>query len=114
QMKELEIWDYLIKWGTSRNPTLPEKLEEWSDENFMTLKTTVQQCLPLIRFFHVSSSDVMDKVKPYKKILDKQLWNDLKQYLLLPDRPIKSIILPSRLVLTQGLPTRVNELFSSI
>ncbi|RHZ75062.1 hypothetical protein Glove_217g288 [Diversispora epigaea] len=114
QMKESEIWDYLIKWGTSRNPTLPEKLEEWSDENFTTLKTTVQQCLPLIRYFHVSSSDVMDKIKPYKKILDKQLWNDLKQYLLLPDRPVKSIILPPRLILTQELPARINEPFSTI
>ncbi|RHZ75060.1 hypothetical protein Glove_217g280 [Diversispora epigaea] len=114
QMKESEIWDYLIKWGISRNPTLPEKLEEWSDENFTTLKTTVQQCLPLIRYFHVSSSDVMDKIKPYKKILDKQLWNDLKQYLLLPDRPIKYKILPSRLVLTQELPARVSEIFSTI
>ncbi|RHZ75058.1 hypothetical protein Glove_217g282 [Diversispora epigaea] len=114
QMKESEIWDYLIKWGTSRNPTLPEKLEEWSEENFTTLKTTVQQCLPLIRYFHVSSSDVVDKIKPYKKILGRQLWNDLKQFLLLPDRPVKSIILPPRLVLTQELPARVNEPFSTI
>ncbi|RHZ55709.1 hypothetical protein Glove_411g7 [Diversispora epigaea] len=114
QMKELEIWDYLIKWGTARNHDLPEKLEEWSDENFMTLKTTVQQCLPLIRYFHIPSSDVMVKIKPYKKILDKQLWNDLKQHLLLPDRPVKSIILPPRLILTQELPARINEPFSTI
>ncbi|RHZ75063.1 hypothetical protein Glove_217g289 [Diversispora epigaea] len=114
QMKESEIWDYLIKWGISRNPTLPEKFDEWSDENFMTLKTTVQHCLPLIRYFHISNLDLVDKVKPYKKILDKQLWNDLKQYLLLPDRPVKSIILPPRLILTQELPARINESFSTI
>ncbi|RHZ75054.1 hypothetical protein Glove_217g286 [Diversispora epigaea] len=114
QMKESEIWDYLIKWGTSRNPTLPEKLEEWSDENFMTLKSTVQQCLPLIRYFHVPSSDVIDKIKPYKKILDKQLWNNLKHHLLLPDRPKTYKILPPRLILTQELPARVNEIFSTI
>ncbi|RHZ50709.1 hypothetical protein Glove_493g52 [Diversispora epigaea] len=80
QMKESEIWDYLIKWGTSRNPTLLEKLEE--------------------------CSDVIDKIKPYKKILDKQLWNNLKHHLLLPDRPIKYKILPPRLMLTQELPAR--------
>ncbi|RHZ75081.1 hypothetical protein Glove_217g275 [Diversispora epigaea] len=62
-MKESEIWDYLIKWGTSRNPTLPEKLEEWSDENFMTLKTTVQQCLPLIHYFHVPKH--IAKISPW-------------------------------------------------
>ncbi|RHZ75114.1 hypothetical protein Glove_217g40 [Diversispora epigaea] len=114
QMKESEIWDYLIKWGTTRNPTLPKKLEEWSDENFMTLKTTLQQCLPFIRYFHISNSDVMFKIKPYKKILDKQIWNDLKQHSILPDYPVESIILPPRLVLNQELPERLNEPFSII
>ncbi|RHZ45832.1 hypothetical protein Glove_646g4 [Diversispora epigaea] len=114
QMKESEIWDYVIKWGTAQNPNLPEKLEKWSDENFITLKATLQQCLPLVRYFHISNSDVMDKIKPYKKILDKQLWNDWKQHLILPDRPIKSVILPPRLVLKSELPARIIELFSTI
>ncbi|RHZ73522.1 hypothetical protein Glove_230g159 [Diversispora epigaea] len=73
QVKESEIWDHVIKWGTAQNSTLPEKLEEWSDENFITLKTTLQQCLPLIRYFQISNSDVMEKVEPYNKILDEQL-----------------------------------------
>ncbi|RHZ44219.1 hypothetical protein Glove_750g44 [Diversispora epigaea] len=114
QMKESEIWDYVIKWGTAQNPVLPEKLEEWSDENFTNLKTTLQQCLPLIRYFHISNLGLMDKVKPYKKILDKQLWNDLIQHFIIPDRPVESIILPPRLILIQELPTRVNEPFSTI
>ncbi|RHZ58571.1 hypothetical protein Glove_372g38 [Diversispora epigaea] len=108
QMTESEIWDYLIKWGTAQNPTLPEKLEEWSDENFTTLKTTLQRCLPLIRYFHISNSDVMDKIKPYKKILDEQLWDDSKQQLILPDRPVLSIILPPRVHIAQELPPRIN------
>ncbi|RHZ73586.1 hypothetical protein Glove_230g165 [Diversispora epigaea] len=114
QMEESEIWDYLIKWGTAQNPTLPAKLEEWSDENIMTLKTTLQQCLPLIRYFHIPNLDVVYKIKPYKKILDKQLWNDLKQHLMLPNQPVESIILPPRLALKQELPARVIELFSTI
>ncbi|RHZ73539.1 hypothetical protein Glove_230g213 [Diversispora epigaea] len=108
QMKESVIWDYLIKWGTAQIPTLPEKLERWTDENFMTLKSTLQQCLPLIRYFHISNPDVLDKIKPYKKILDKQLWNDLKQHLILPYRPILSIILPPRVYIKQELPSRIN------
>ncbi|RHZ73601.1 hypothetical protein Glove_230g202 [Diversispora epigaea] len=114
QLKESEIWDYVIKWGTAQNPSLPAKLEEWTDENIMTLKTTLQQCLPLIRYFHIPNLEVMNKIRPYKKILDKQLWNDLKQHLVLPDQPIETIILPPRSVLTQELPTRVNESFSTI
>ncbi|RHZ73538.1 hypothetical protein Glove_230g212 [Diversispora epigaea] len=114
QMKESLIWDYLIKWGTAQNPTLPEKLERWTDENFMTLKSTLQKCLPLIRYFHISNPDVVDKIKPYKIILDKQLWTDLKQHLILPDRPVKSIIIPPRVYLPHELSSRVDELFSNI
>ena len=101
-MKESEIWDYLIKWGTARNPTLLENLEEWSDENFITLKTTLQQCLPLIRYFHISNIEIYYKIRPYKKILDKQLWEDIILHLVAPDRPIKSIILPARSVWLQN------------
>ncbi|RHZ89921.1 hypothetical protein Glove_9g173 [Diversispora epigaea] len=114
QMEEGKIWEYTIKWGISQNPTLPTNLEEWNKENFLTLKITLQQCLPYIRYFHISNADIWDKIEPYKKILDKQLWKDLNQNLVLPDRPVKSIILPARLVLTQELPARVKEPFSTI
>ncbi|RHZ84303.1 hypothetical protein Glove_83g31 [Diversispora epigaea] len=46
--------DYVIKWGTVQNPTLPKKLEEYSDENIMILKETLQQCLQLKRYFHIT------------------------------------------------------------
>ncbi|RHZ60550.1 hypothetical protein Glove_352g31 [Diversispora epigaea] len=99
QLEEVIIWEYIIKWGISQNPTLPEDLKEWNNENFTTLKITLQQCLPLIRYFHIPGTDVWSKVKPYKKILDKQLWEDLKQNFMAPDKPLKSIILPPRTIL---------------
>ncbi|RHZ78475.1 hypothetical protein Glove_164g4 [Diversispora epigaea] len=88
QMVEVKIWDYIIKWGIFQNPTLPTNLEEWSNENFFTLKTTLQHCLPLIRYFHISGTEIFDKIRPYKKLLDKQLWLDINQHLVAPDRPI--------------------------
>ncbi|RHZ54323.1 hypothetical protein Glove_428g70 [Diversispora epigaea] len=104
QMEETKIWEYTIKWGNAQNSTLPMNLEEWSKENFLTLKTTLQQCLPYIRYFHIPGKDILDKIQPYKKIVDKQLWKDLMQYYLDPERPMKSVILPARsiLVLTDG------------
>ncbi|RHZ87682.1 hypothetical protein Glove_33g142 [Diversispora epigaea] len=117
QMKEVEIWDYVIKWGIAQNPTLPTNLGDWTEENFLTLKTTLQQCLPHIRYFHIIHIEIYDKIRPYKKILDKQLWEDLNQHLAAPDRPIKSIILPARSVLVTDLPPRTTELkepFSTI
>ncbi|RHZ81565.1 hypothetical protein Glove_117g104 [Diversispora epigaea] len=96
QMKEVEIWDYVIKWGIAQNPTLPKNLGEWSKENIITLKTTLQQCLPHIRYFHLSADEVRDSIKPYKKVLNKQLWKDIKYHLSSPKKRVKSIILPSR------------------
>ncbi|RHZ87650.1 hypothetical protein Glove_33g213 [Diversispora epigaea] len=109
QMKEVEIWDYVIKWGITQNPTLPTNLRDWTKENFLTLKTTLQQCLPHIRYFHITIIEIYDKIRPYKKILDKQLWEDINQHLAAPDRLIKSNILPARSVLVTELPPRTNE-----
>ncbi|RHZ54356.1 hypothetical protein Glove_428g42 [Diversispora epigaea] len=81
QMKEVEIWDNVVKWGIAQNPTLPINPVKWSKENLLMLKTTLQQCLPLIRYFHISKTEIHDKIRPYKKILDKQLWRDINQHL---------------------------------
>ncbi|RHZ88277.1 hypothetical protein Glove_24g70 [Diversispora epigaea] len=106
QLEEVMIWEYVIKWGIAQNSALPVDLKEWTNENFTTLKTTLRQCLPLIRYFHIPSADVSKKIKPYKKILDEQLWEDLTQHLMAPDQPVISIILPPRTILVQKLPTR--------
>ena len=71
QMEEVKIWNYVIKWGIAQNPGLSSDPEEWSNENILTLKTTLKNCLPLIRYFHMSNKDIFDKVKPYKNILEE-------------------------------------------
>ncbi|RHZ60507.1 hypothetical protein Glove_352g55 [Diversispora epigaea] len=108
QLEEIKIWEYLIEWGIAQNSNLPEELEKWTNENFLTLKSTLKQCLPLIRYFHIPSTYVWNKVKPYKKLLDKQLWDDLKQHLLAPSQPTRSIIIlpPRSVVLTSAIITR--------
>ncbi|RHZ66611.1 hypothetical protein Glove_306g71 [Diversispora epigaea] len=107
QVEETKIWEYVIKWGIAQNPTLPANLDEWNKDNFLTLKTTLQHCLPYIRYFHIS-------VEPYKKILDKQLWKDLFQHFLSPNQPKKSVVLPARTILIPELPNRLKEPFSTI
>ncbi|RHZ77461.1 hypothetical protein Glove_177g157 [Diversispora epigaea] len=117
QIEEVQIWDYVIKWGIAQTSTLPTNLDDWTKENFLILKTTLQQCLPHIRYFHLSNIEVVDKIEPYRKILDKQLWKDINQHLLIPERPVKSTILPPRSVLVPELPPRAEkprEPFSSI
>ncbi|RHZ87577.1 hypothetical protein Glove_33g205 [Diversispora epigaea] len=114
QVKEIEIWDYVIKWGIAQNPTLPTNLEDWTKEKFLALKTTLQQCLPHIRYFHITNIEIYEKIRPYKKILDKQLWEDINQHIAAPNLPIKTIILPPRSVLVTELPPRTTKPFSTI
>ncbi|RHZ51196.1 hypothetical protein Glove_482g63 [Diversispora epigaea] len=104
-IEEIKIWGYVIKWGIAQNPTLPTNSEEWSVEDFKALKITLQQCLPLIRYFHIPGEDIWKNVKPYKKILEEQLWDDITQYFMFPNQPVKSLVLPARIISTPDLPS---------
>ncbi|RHZ75515.1 hypothetical protein Glove_213g99 [Diversispora epigaea] len=64
QMEEVNIWDYVIKWGIAHTSTLPTNLDDWTKENFLTLKTTLQQCLPHIRYQVLKSFDYRITQKP--------------------------------------------------
>src|SRR6266487_4508175 len=54
QMKEVEIWEHVLKWGLAQNPTLIPDPDSWSDDDFKTIENTLQNCLPSIRFFCLS------------------------------------------------------------
>ncbi|RHZ88886.1 hypothetical protein Glove_21g383 [Diversispora epigaea] len=102
QLSEGEIWEYVIQWGKAKNPTLPINIENWTSDNFLSLKTTLKQCLPHIRYFNISGEDVLEKLFPYQKILEPKLWLDINTKIMAPNKPISSRILPSRI-----LPSRM-------
>ncbi|EXX53057.1 uncharacterized protein OCT59_029383 [Rhizophagus irregularis] len=77
QMKESEVWKCVLKWGLEQNPTLNPDPDTWSDNDFNVMKNTLQNCLPLIRFFSLSSKEFFRDVDPYKKLLSHQLYKDL-------------------------------------
>ncbi|RIB29205.1 hypothetical protein C2G38_2057241, partial [Gigaspora rosea] len=111
-MEEVKIWNNVIKWGIAQNPGLPSDSKNWTHENFLTLKATLQHCLPHIRYFQMSSDDVIDNVQPYQQILDKNLWDDVTRKFISPNRQVSSIILPPRKILRPTLSTRsavINE-----
>ncbi|CAB4444229.1 unnamed protein product [Rhizophagus irregularis] len=47
QMKEIEVWEYVLKWGLEKNSTLLPDPTTWSDDDFKTMENTLQHCLPL-------------------------------------------------------------------
>ncbi|RGB22308.1 hypothetical protein C1646_748556 [Rhizophagus diaphanus] len=86
QMNEVQIWEQLIKWGLAQHPELPSDFTNYSKDDFKTLKNTLQQCIPFIRFYNLSSKEFTDNVLPYRKLLPKDLYEDLlKTFLTLSD-----------------------------
>ncbi|RIB28858.1 hypothetical protein C2G38_1335058 [Gigaspora rosea] len=113
QMEEVNIWNRVIEWGIAQNPGLLSDPESWSHENFLTIKTTLKNCFPHIRYFQMSSDDIVNNVEPYQQILEKNLWKDIiKKFMT--NQPISSKVLPPRIIFKPKLPTRVVELFSTV
>ena len=77
QMKENQVWEYVLKWGLEKNSTLLSDPTTWSDDDFKKMENTLQYCLPLVRFFSLSPEDFFQKVRPYKKLLKHQLYEEL-------------------------------------
>src|SRR6266542_2620113 len=75
QMKEIEVWEHVLKWGLAQNPTLLPDPNTWSDDDFKTMENTLQHCLSLARFFSLSSIEFLLKVRPYKKLLKVNFMN---------------------------------------
>ena len=39
QIKEIEIWEHVLKWGLEKNHTLLPDPTTWSDDDFKTMET---------------------------------------------------------------------------
>ncbi|RGB24251.1 hypothetical protein C1646_507703 [Rhizophagus diaphanus] len=82
QMNEIQVWEHVIKWGLAQNPELPSDPASFSKDDFNALRNSLQQCIPCIRFHNLGSKEFLKKVKPYRKVLPKELYNDLLDYFL--------------------------------
>ncbi|GBB87311.1 hypothetical protein RclHR1_13740006 [Rhizophagus clarus] len=77
QMSDVQVWEYVLKWGISQNPELSSDPSSYSKDDFNTLKNTLQQCIPFIRFYNLTSKEFLNKVYPYKKVIPKELLDNL-------------------------------------
>src|SRR5205809_3929040 len=85
QINEIQVWEHVIKWGLAQNPELPSDLTSFSKNDFNTLKNTLQQFIPFIKFHNLASKEFSRKLLPYRKILPKKLYNNLLEYFLKND-----------------------------
>uniref|UniRef100_U9TRX2 BACK domain-containing protein n=1 Tax=Rhizophagus irregularis (strain DAOM 181602 / DAOM 197198 / MUCL 43194) TaxID=747089 RepID=U9TRX2_RHIID len=91
-LDETIIWDSLIKWGLTQNPSIQQDFKKWDEEEINMMKKTLHRCIPLVRFHHMSQEDLHDKVFPLKTLLLKDVYNSL----LTPNLKTNIIILPPR------------------
>jgi hypothetical protein len=111
QMKEIEVWEHVLKWGLAQNPTLNPEPDTWTDDDFIKIKIILQQCLPFIRFFCLSSKEFVQKVRPYKKLLNHQLYEDLVNSYMDPDiEPAKDILLPRNIITDETIDSKIVNL----
>ncbi|GBB84904.1 hypothetical protein RclHR1_01150008 [Rhizophagus clarus] len=111
QMDEIQVWKHLLEWGLAQNPELPSDPLNFSKEDFNTLKNSLQNCIPFIRLYNLSSDEFSNEILPYKKILPKELYKDLLKYYLnsnnqaikksKPRMTIKQINIDSKIITLQ-------------
>ena len=63
-MEENELWDHIIQWGKAQNTNLPKEVDNWTQNDFSILKTTLDDFIPHIRFYEMSSEDFRFKIMP--------------------------------------------------
>ena len=69
QIKDVQVWEYVLKWGLVQNPELSSDHSKYSKDDFDILKNTLQQFIPFINFYNFTPEEFLDKVFQYKKIL---------------------------------------------
>ncbi|RIB08279.1 hypothetical protein C2G38_2252122 [Gigaspora rosea] len=102
QTKESNIWELVIRWGIAHSKIfLTPNPANWSDDEFTALRTTLQNCLPLIQYSKITGDDILYKVQPYQAIIDQNTWSEMIQQHN-DQQPIKSNLEISR---TNLIPT---------
>jgi hypothetical protein len=92
QMNAIQVWEHVLKWGIAQNPGLPSDLSNYSKDDFNTLKNNLQQFIPFIKFINLSHEEFSNKVYPYKKVIPKDLRENLiKHFIGHPKTIIKEI-----------------------
>ncbi|CAG8506949.1 8113_t:CDS:2 [Scutellospora calospora] len=90
-MEEIDIWNILLKWGITKNPSLSSNFKDWSTENILNLQQTLENLIPLIRFSEINSVDFYNMVLPYKQIFPTDLFSEIERYYYIPSAIPKSI-----------------------
>ncbi|GES77296.1 hypothetical protein GLOIN_2v1776268 [Rhizophagus clarus] len=112
QMKEVEVWEHVLKWGLAKHQDFLSDPDTWTDNDFKMIRDILKNCLPLIRFYSLSSEEFVKKVRPYRKLLNQKFYENLLNSYLDPNyEPEKeNILLPRNLIIDELIETKIVNL----
>ncbi|CAI2162855.1 3961_t:CDS:2 [Funneliformis geosporum] len=87
RLYEIQKWDYILRWGLVQTPSIPFTISDdpsssydtslWLREHFRDLSNNTKSMIKLIDLKRISRKEFCDKVKPFKKILEKHHYDEL-------------------------------------
>jgi hypothetical protein len=96
-IEENKLWDHIIRWGKAHTE-LPEEINNWTADDFDILRKSLEDFMPLIRFYEISAEDFCYKIMPYSAVLSSELFQDLSKFHLVSNWKPKFNSLVSRKV----------------
>ncbi|RGB25750.1 hypothetical protein C1646_820831 [Rhizophagus diaphanus] len=94
-MKEIEIWENLLKWCISQQNMKNEPLK-WNKEDITKIERALYRFIPLIRFYDIEPTDFFYKVYCYKDILPQDLIHNLLEFHIVPNMKPKTNLTPRK------------------
>uniref|UniRef100_U9UJI4 Serine-enriched protein n=1 Tax=Rhizophagus irregularis (strain DAOM 181602 / DAOM 197198 / MUCL 43194) TaxID=747089 RepID=U9UJI4_RHIID len=114
KMDEIEIWDNLLKWAITKNPNVSNDTTLWNSKEIDFIKLTIQQFIPHIRFFQISSEDYYYKIRPLSALLPKELNEELILHYLVPGSSLNTKVLPSRKVNVESVIIDMDHIYQIV
>ena len=66
-LKEIVVWDILMKWVLAQHLTIPKDVTKWSKEEIIIMQRTLHRYISLVRFNQISS--IKFYIAPNKKTI---------------------------------------------
>ncbi|CAG8467219.1 6866_t:CDS:2 [Paraglomus brasilianum] len=94
-LSEVRIWDYTFRWCISQT-SLSSDVSTWTKEDYDVLKSILEDFIPCIRFFHISSTEFANRRGLFEKLLPNKLYKEILQYHTNPEQENDEKVLQRR------------------
>ncbi|RIA79816.1 hypothetical protein C1645_839869 [Glomus cerebriforme] len=83
-LSEVELWEYIIKWGINQNPNIPKNPASWNLNDVKAVENSIRDYIPYIRFYNMTRSEFQRYVWPYKCLIPNDVYDSIMTYFLMP------------------------------